>query len=104
MHGKDSDGNVLSYVATEYLTNEDSLIKLDNLVTEGTVSFFDIVNELSTDDFAIKDYGTAEVPDKNTFDQLRKVYCYYIVVVDNSNQEIPIQIFIEKFIDKEDLS
>ncbi|GMQ57255.1 hypothetical protein AN1V17_16500 [Vallitalea sediminicola] len=100
----DSDGNVLSYIATEYLTNEDSLIKLDNLVTEGTVSFFDIVNELSTDDFAIKDYGTAEVPDKNIFDQLRKVYCYYIVVVDNSNQEIPIQIFIEKFIEKEDLS
>ncbi|QSX04651.1 hypothetical protein JYG23_08005 [Sedimentibacter sp. zth1] len=100
----DSDGNVVTYVATEYFTNEDSLVKLDSLVTEGSVSFLDILNELSVDDFTIKDYGTTEAPDKNSFDQLRKVYCYDIVVADNSGQEIPIQVFVEVFIDIEDLS
>lgn len=99
----DSEGNVLTYAATEFFTNKDSLVKLDNLVTEGSVSFFDILNELNAEDFITKDYGTKEAPDKNIFDQLRKVHCYNIVVVDNSGKKIPIQVFLEIFIKAEDL-
>lgn len=100
----DSAGNVSTYVATEYVVKEDILVKLNSLVKEGSVSFSDLINELSLNDFIVKDYGTTEAPDKNTFNQLRQVRCYNIIVLDQSGKEIPLQIFIEVIQDAADLS
>ncbi|PKM95955.1 MAG: hypothetical protein CVU84_03905 [Firmicutes bacterium HGW-Firmicutes-1] len=100
----DSEGNVLAYVATEYVVKEDSLVRLNGLVKEGAASYLDLMKELSLGDFITKDYGTKEAPDKTKFKQLRQVHSYNIIVLDNSGKKIPLQLFLEVIQDAADLS
>lgn len=95
----DKGDNVLSYVATEYKAKESSFDKLNNLIKDDTVSFLDLINSLANKDFTVVDYGNTMAPDKSGFTSLRKVYSYEFLILDNEGNEIPMQVFIETFID-----
>jgi len=97
------DGAVLAFLVQEFKINDTGLLKINNLIKNGTVGFQQLLNELQMSDFTVTTNGSKQAPDPNDFVKLRNAHVYNFMIEDNNKRQFPMQVYIEKIRDASEL-
>lgn len=99
----DKNNNVTTHLVVNYSIRPDSITKLNNGIVDNKISFIDLINSISEDDLYAQQDGSSNPPDLRYIDKIRQAFVYNIAIQTSKNEEIILQVFVEKFMNAKDL-
>jgi len=99
------DGSALSYLGTSYKVDRNDLVYLDDTVEmlDGDMPFSLVLYMLSALELNTNTIGTTATPNPSDFLELKQVWSYYMMVMDENGEVILLQFYLETVTDSADL-